>query len=147
MDEESKKYEISLMLKSEETAESVILLVKKYGGEVLETNPLQKIKLSYQIKKETNAFFLSMIVRLTPDKISALDQSLRLAPETMRFLIITPPIEKEERRDERLERSPRPYKPELSKKMEELKVPPVMPTEPEVLTNELLEKELEKILG
>jgi len=146
MEEGFKKYEISLMLRSEEATEPVLALIKSYGGEVLEKDPLQKVRLSYPIKKETNAFFLVLVAVLAPEKISALDQSLRLITDVLRFLIITPPIEKEERRDERLERSPRP-RADAPKKMEEIKEVPVMPAEPEALTNELLEKELEKILG
>lgn len=145
MEEGSKKYEISLMLRSEEAAEAVFVLVKNQGGEVLETSPLQKIKLSYPIKKEVSAIFLTMVARLAPEKVSALDQSLRLLPDVLRFLIITPPIEKEERL-ERPERSPKP-KPETSKKPEAAKESPIFPPEPEVLTNELLEKKLEEILG
>ncbi|MDP3956533.1 MAG: 30S ribosomal protein S6 [bacterium] len=146
MEEESKKYEISLMLRSEEAAEAVFMLVKNQGGEVLETSPLQKIKLAYPIKKEVSALFLTMVARLAPEKVSALDQSFRLLPDALRFLIITPPILKEER-SERPAHYTKP-KSELHLKIEAPKESkPVAPAEPEVLTNELLEKKLEEILG
>lgn len=147
MEEGSKKYEISLMLKSEEAAEIIFALVKNHGGEILETSSIQKIKLAYQIKKEVSALFLSTVARLAPEKISALDHDLRLLPGVLRFLIITPPIEKEER-TERPERSIKPRPETYYKKLEEPKEPAITPpSEPEVLTNELLEKKLEEILG
>lgn len=141
-----KKYEISLMLRSEEAAELVFALVKNQGGEMLETSPLQKIKLAYPIKKEMSAFFLSGVAQLMPANVLALNNGLRLLSGVLRFLIITPPILKEER----TERPAHYVKPksELPPKLEVPKEPkPVAPAEPEVLTNELLEKELEKILG
>ena len=146
MEEEAKKYEISLMLRAEEAAEAVFALVKSQGGEMLEKSPLQKVKLAYPIKKEVSAFFLSGVARLAPEKVLALDNGLRLLPDVLRFLIITPPIEKEER-TERPAHYTKP-KSEIPPKPEETKEPrPITPAEPEVLTNELLEKKLEEILG
>jgi ribosomal protein S6 len=147
MEETTKKYELSLMLRTEEAAEAVLVSIKNQGGDVLEKNPIQKVKLSYPIKKETNAFFLSLVLSLLPEKVLALDQELKLSEYVLRFLIITPPIAKEDR-SERSERFMKP-KPEMSpQKTEEIKTPiaPVA-SEPEVLTNELLEKKLEEILG
>jgi len=146
MEEIHKKYEISLMLRSEEASESVSAFIKNQGGEILESSPLQKIKLAYPIKKEMNALFLSVVAKLEPEKILAVDQGLRLMPGVLRFLIITPPILKEER-TERPARYGKP-KSELPSKPEEPKEPrPAAPSEPAVLTNELLEKKLEEILG
>lgn len=144
--DETKKYELSLMLKTEEAAESVLLLIKNQDGVVLEKSPIQKTKLSYPIKKENTAFFLSVIFSLLPEKISALDREMKLLRDVLRFLVITPPIVKEER-SERLQRPVKP-KPESSQKPEESRERAMTEErEPEVLTNELLEKKLEEILG
>ena len=144
--DETKKYELSLMFKTEEAAESVLLLIKNQGGVVLEKGPIQKTKLAYQIKKENTAFFFSVIFSLLPEKIPALDRELKLLRDVLRFLVITPPIVKEER-SERPPRSASP-RPESSQKPEEPRERAMTEErEPEVLTNELLEKKLEEILG
>lgn len=147
MEETTKKYELSLMLRSEEAAEAVLALIKNQSLEVVEKNPVQKVKLAYPIKKETNAFFLSLVLSLSPDKVLPLDQELRLSEHVLRFLIITPPIAKEDK-SERSERFTKP-RPDVSpQKTVETKAPVVsIAPEPEVLTNELLEKKLEEILG
>ncbi|HEY4523738.1 MAG TPA: 30S ribosomal protein S6 [Candidatus Paceibacterota bacterium] len=144
--DETKKYELSLMLKTEEAVESVLLLIKNQDGVVLEKSLIQKAKLTYPIKKETNAFFFSVVLSLLPEKVLALDRELKLLRDVLRFLIITPPIVKEER-SERPQRLVKP-RPESSQKPEEYREHAVTKEkEPEVLTNELLEKKLEEILG
>lgn len=146
LDEGVKKYELSFMLKSDEAAESVSALLKNQGCEILERSQAQKMKLAYPIKKEVSALFLTVVVEILPEKISGLDHQLRLVPEILRFIIITPPVEKEDR-SERPMRYSR-GKPESPKRIDEPKdTPPSVPAEPEILTNELLEKKLEEILG
>lgn len=139
--EDEKKYEISFILRSEEAVTPALGFLEKIGAKVIEKSLPVKIKLSYPIKRETAACFMYAIFSLAPEKVLGLDKELKLSNDVLRFLIITPPVQKDERR-ERPRRAEGPKQPEPVKKVEF--VAPVR--EPEILSNELLEKRLEEIL-
>ncbi len=149
-----RKYEISFVLKTENI--SVISQSLTNGGFVILTeNPLEKVQLAYPIKKENYAYFGYCHFEGEPAAVKNLRVDLKLNPEVLRYLIVTPPFIKKPawRRAEPTE-SPKETKPNLPADRQSLPADrqalptgrQVMPAEP-ILTNEALEKKIEEILG
>lgn len=149
MNEEGvKKYEISLLLRSEEVAEPVLTALKNSGAVVEEKSQPAKIKLAYPIKKEVSAYFMCAVFSCAPEAVLKLQEELKHQPEILRFLVVTPPILKEERRDRdrNFSSKPRPSSEPIERPRRE-EEPRPQPQQPEIVSNELLEKKLEEILG
>lgn len=144
MSENSKQYELSLVLQSEESYPEVLGLIKNKGFTVLKENSLARIKLMYPIKKQLSGVFTHLILDISPDRVSGLDSELKTISGVLRFLIVTPPVKE---KTERGSRPLRDMKPRSSKPRGEApeKKEPRKGT-PEVISNELLEKKLEEIL-
>lgn len=123
-----REYEIAFLLKVENPSIISQSLVNK-GFAILSEEPLVKIRLSYPIKKEKYAYFGYFCFEGDSRTIENLRTDLKLNPEILRYLIITPPFEKKS-----IKKST-PFKP--------IEFP--LPTEP-ILTNEALEKKIEEIL-
>jgi len=141
MSEEKKKYEISVILKSEDALVEVCGILERNGAVGLVKGAVSRIKLSYPIEKETSAFFSCVVFGLEPEKVFGVRKELKFSRELLRFIIVTPPVVKDEPR-ERTERRRGPSSSTLApRKPEDQSVPSV-----EVLSNEALEKKLEEIL-
>lgn len=138
MKEGKKQYEIGFLLKNEEVYERLLKAIEEAGGEGIQKNQITKIRLAYPINKDTSGFFSFVIFDLEPEKISSLDRNLKMADYILRYLIITPPVAKEIRK----ERERRPSEPKSPPKRTEVYSKPSS----EILSNELLEKKLEEIL-
>ncbi|MDP3052468.1 MAG: 30S ribosomal protein S6 [bacterium] len=136
---EKRKYEIGFVIKTEDAA-IISQSLKNRGFVVLAENPLEKIQLAYLIKKESYAYFSYSHFEGDPAAIKELKEDLKLNPEVLRYLIITPPfIKKLAWRN-----------PAFSETSGEMKfTPPVAKRSPaieSILTNEALEKKIEEIL-
>lgn len=141
-----RKYELALVLKTENTS-AVSQLLLNGGFVILTENPLEKVQLAYPIKKESYAYFGYFHFEGKPAAIKNLRTDLKLNPEVLRYLIITPPFVKK----------PAWRKSEPAKLPEETKFNPPTdrqayfadrqsPPAESVLTNEALEKKIEEIL-
>src|SRR3989338_3229057 len=100
MDETSDKkfYEIAFLARNEEDAQQVIKLLKSAGAEIELECPISKINLAYAIKKENSAHFGYFHFLLETEKAKQLEDSIRINPLILRFLIITPPFVKNKTR-------------------------------------------------
>lgn len=131
---DKKSYEISYLIKEESDAGEVLRLLKQYEAEVTEESSPKRFLLAYPIKGETAALFGYVQFTASPENMPALDKNLKTNSRIIRFLLTTPPIEKEKII------SPRPVSPATS------------PTKPEStkstlpLSNEALERKIEEIL-
>ncbi len=135
---DKKQYEMSFLLQEEGGLSTVTKFVKDLGGEIALEGSIQKIALSYPIKKETNAFFGFLHFSMDPAEIAHLTHEMETKPGILRHLIITPPFKKMETR-------PRMETPRVAERASiERKPEPVRPLE--TLTNEDLEKKIEEIL-
>lgn len=136
MDQKDKKeYEVGFLVREESKAREVVDAVKAAGGEVTLEGPVNRIRLAYQIDKQTEALFGFTQFMMDPAAAKALEKALTMNPDVLRFLILTPPPLKEKPRKPR-EAMPRPAsKPYPSRA-------PEAPT----LSNEALEKKIEEIL-
>lgn len=124
-----KFYEIAFLVKNPEEEKTVIDLINQYKGKVIQKSPLKELKLAYPIKKHITAYFGCVQFELLPADIEKVSQSLKLNSQILRYLAITPPIMKQEKR--------------IMGVKEHIKPPAV--SQP-VLTNEALEEKLEEIL-
>ncbi len=135
-----RKYEIGFMLKTEDKSVVSQSLTNR-GFALLTENPLEKIQLAYPIRKESYAYFGYSHFEGDPAAIKNLKDDLKLNPEILRYLIITPPFIKK----------PAWRKPVSDRMLEETRfTPPAvkqdLPAESSILTNEALEKKIEEIL-
>jgi len=151
MDNETKKYEIGFLLTSEDAQEKVVAILKKWKAEIIKTGQLARIKLAYQIKKETSAFFNYIHFSAESTVVKEIQDEIKADLQVLRFIIISLPAKEKTRKV-------------FNKPVEEKKERPVEPTEivsetdvkrPErrhrvgksdKLTNEDLEKKLEEML-
>lgn len=147
MTEDAQKYEISLMLASEESYPDVASLIGTMAVKIIQENPVRRMRLAYPIRKKEIGFFTWFVVAMSPARISSLEHDLRMNPAVIRSLIVTPPLPiKTERQASRI------------KEIKE-KIPKKLPRSAtirsrvaadnkveETLSNELLEKKLEEIL-
>ena len=141
-----RKYELAFVLKTEDIS-VVAKLLANGGFAVLTENPLEKIQLAYPIKKEDYAFFGYCHFEGDPAAIKNLRADLRLSPEVLRYLLITPPfIKKPAWRKSEPDKSPEETKFNLpADKQARFADRQSQLAEP-ILTNEALEKKIEEIL-
>ncbi len=97
-----KNYELNILisaLSSEEElnkiVENISSFIQKEDGLVLNSEkPLKKI-LAYPIKKQKEAFLLSIELCLNPEKIIELEKNIKNNPEVLRFIVsIKRPVKK-----------------------------------------------------
>jgi ribosomal protein S6 len=129
-----KEYELSFLLKEEDSA-PVKMVLGKYNPTELFEGPLVKVNLAYPIKKQNQAFFGYFSFGLEPEKVIELDYELKLESLLLRHLLIKLPsfIMKEERR----QTTPAPEWPIIKRREPKAEAP--------MLTNEDLEKLKEEI--
>lgn len=126
-----KEYEISFILKNDDQA-PILKALKDKNFVILKEMPLTKVKLSYPIKKENQAYFGYVNFKGQPGLIADLSAGLKMLPEALRFLVITQPIVKKTGESG------------FSSRRRFIKKEVI--SAPAVLSNEALEKKIEEIL-
>ncbi|OGY56399.1 MAG: hypothetical protein A2Y84_01855 [Candidatus Colwellbacteria bacterium RBG_13_48_8] len=94
--EQAKSYEISFLAHGEEAVGAVIKHLSQLGAEILGEEKIEQITLAYPIKKYTTAHFGCIRFSLNPDDVKSLKDTLKFEEGILRYLIVTPPIFKEE---------------------------------------------------
>ena len=141
METEQKKYELSLVLKSQSDLGSVLALLTQLNAKVSFQSPVSELRLAYPIKKYNMAFFAVLHFDALPESVEKLSKALNLNPVVLRFLTVTPPIQKMEERPRRFVSDSKP------KQKEEVGVSQsAAPVSKGALTNEALSEKLEEIL-
>jgi ribosomal protein S6 len=125
-----KEYEISFLLLKDGFDGEIEKAVMAEGGEVFYKKPAVSLRLAYPINKQPSAYFGFMYFRASPSAAEKIQRQLKLNPDILRFLIITPPMPVKEEKKKYAPSAP--------------KIPPAV-AEP-ALSNEALEKKLEEIL-
>ena len=92
-DQEIKQYELTFWLKDEDLS-LIKNILQKRGVAISAEKPLTKFRLSYPIKKETNAFMGAMVFDADPASIESLTAELNIAPGILRFMISAAPRHK-----------------------------------------------------
>lgn len=132
---EVKDYEIAFLTRDEGGSGEIAKSLERAGAEITFPGPVEKINLTYAIRKETSACFGYLHFRLAPECLTALDRDLLMNPVVLRFLIVSPPFVK--------------AKPKMAPKAKARALPhqPIERNrEPLPLSNEALERKIEEIL-
>jgi len=114
-------YLISSKVNKEELSEiqkRVILALRKYGGILDEENPALKRTLAYEIKKEREAFLVSLTFFLDPEKVSEFKKEIEKEKNILRYLIFQRKMPKEKKIE--VKKVVKPKKVELEKIEEKL---------------------------
>ena len=129
--ENKKEYEISFLLDSAEAEKDFAATLGKLGAEVFFQKPATSMPLAYKIKRHSSAFFGYYHFRAMPEVILRIKETLNLAPNVLRFLIITPPVKAMTEQTDRQARGVDKKSPAAA---------------PRMLSNEALSEKLEEIL-
>jgi small subunit ribosomal protein S6 len=89
---------ISADVKDEELngyLEKVDNFIKEEGGVMVESGRPTRIRLSYPIKRQSQAFLVSIIFQLEAEKIANLDKKMRADDKILRYLLINKKLVKE----------------------------------------------------
>ena len=124
------QFEVNVLTK-EESTEAILRVFKAHKAEVLSEKPVQKIRLSYDIKKQQYAFFVTFEISVSRDEERAIRKDLSEAEHVIRLLI----TEKKEKKTTDKGTG------EVAKKPSRLKS-----ALQAMLPNEALEKKIEEIL-
>lgn len=143
MDAEVKNYEIGFLVKEESDAPGIVKTISDYKATITNESPTKRIQLAYPIKKETSAYFGSILFLMLPENIVKLNDSLKINPKILRFFITVPFAQAV------TETAALPIK--ITGKMPLTRpvrqMPIIKKIEPvQALSNEALEKKLEEIL-
>ena len=118
-------YEIAYLISSKvnkeelkEIQKRIILAIRKYGGILDEENPALKRTLAYEIKKEREAFLVSLTFFLEPEKLKDLKKEVEKEKEILRYLLFKRKRPKE--RKVKVKKVEKPKKIELEKIEEKL---------------------------
>lgn len=64
-------------------------IITGLGGKVLATDSWGKRKLAYPIKKQDWGLYAFMQIELDPEQVQALDNTLRITDEVMRYIVVS----------------------------------------------------------
>ena len=134
---ENKMYELSFLARGEEAAGSVVQHLNQLGAEITNERQIEKVNLAYPINKHTAAHFGCLYFSLKPELVKPLKDALRFEDGLLRYLIVTPPLTREEESI-----SARPIRPGREAAARETE-----PRSEGTLSNEDLEAKLEEISG
>jgi ribosomal protein S6 len=139
VNKDKKNYELSFLLKNAGEADAVLGILSQYEAEVFNKGNLSETRLSYPIKKQTQAIFGFLHFRAFPDAVEKIMQSLRLNSGVLRALLVTPPVLKEDRTEKQFLKSAKTDSGDSGS-------PEKITVKGNILTNEALEEKLEEIL-
>lgn len=95
--EKTKEYEIAYLLSPEVSEEKLDLeitelekIIKESGGEIVESNTPKKRWLSYEVKKQRQAYFGAISFKIPSEGVGKIKSVLSLHKKIMRFLIVSP---------------------------------------------------------
>ena len=125
-DEGVKTYEVAALLKEEDVS-PVLKVLSRHGARPQNDFKLVKVRLSYPIKKETQAFFSYLHFEALPLIPAKVSEDLKLLPQVLRHLIVKIPFDKSR------------------KTTGDAPPPPKIERKAGALTNEELEKKIEEI--
>jgi len=125
------QFEINILVR-EESADEIKRVFKSHNVEIDAEKPVQKIRLSYDIKKQQYAFFATFEVSVARDEEKGLRADLSRLPSVVRVLITD---KNEKKQGERRSTGEAQKKPSRLKSALQAMLP-----------NEALEKKIEEIL-
>jgi len=118
-------YLISFKLTLEDAknfSEQIIDWIKKEGGMVDEVRNPKRIKLAYEIKKETEGFLVSLNFHLEPEKLENVVKKMKSEGQILRSLIFVKkaPKEKELPKIPKIKKEEKVALEDIEKRLEEI---------------------------
>ncbi len=98
-DKQAKLYELTYLLPADftdsqlaTTNESILKLITKYKGKVVQTQNWGKKELAYKVRHQskfhTEAVYTHLVVSFPPEKVQAFEKEVLLLEEVMRHLVV-----------------------------------------------------------
>jgi len=91
-----KEYELLTIIKPNMDTDEVNKIVdkfeetvKNFGGKVLSTDKIGRKKLSYEIQKFRDGFFVVQRIELDGSKVAELKRQIKLSDTILRFMLLT----------------------------------------------------------
>src|SRR3989344_2932042 len=139
---EPRDYEVALLVPSEEVLPGVLKILGTHNIEIKSEGSIKKIRLAYDIAKMKEAYFAFFHVSAFPSGIKLLEADLRGNSNILRFLVVRLPGTKAERDEATMKRAGN--RPSFRRSPA---APPQQSDarQPNVLSNEALEKKIEEI--
>lgn len=81
-------YELTILLKADKDVKSLTALVEKAGAIEIKKTDAEKRPLAYEIAKVKEAFYIFFEFKLEGDKVSQLENQLRLQDNIIRYLLV-----------------------------------------------------------
>lgn len=81
-------YELTILLKADKDVKSLTALVEKAGAKEIKKTDAEKRPLAYEIAKVKEAFYIFFEFKLEGDKVSQLENQLRLQDNIIRYLLV-----------------------------------------------------------
>ena len=132
-------YELVFLLR-EENNSTARQILEKNGAEIISEKPFQKVRLAYLVKKQQYAFWSGFVLRVLPERVSAINHDFKMNESFLRHALGRVIIKQGETHKEGLD-----VKQTVEKRRPLFSKEPVRQSET-VLTNEALEKKIEEIL-
>jgi small subunit ribosomal protein S6 len=82
------QYELTLIFKSDLTEEQADTVIDGFKLTVIHRQVWGKRLLSYPINKHKEGLYIFLVISLSPEKVEALDKSLKLREEIIRYLLV-----------------------------------------------------------
>ena len=90
-----RQYEVGVILHPdleidlERTTEKIEKIITGLGGKIDATDSWGKRKLAYKIKKQDWGLYIFFQITIDPAQVQAIDNSLRITDEVMRYIIVS----------------------------------------------------------
>jgi len=84
------KYEVTYLVADESVLQKdpIASLVKELGGAVVSTKRWGQKPLAYSIKKQSTAFYVTLVVEMPADKLKKFNRALQINQDILRALIV-----------------------------------------------------------
>lgn len=128
---EKRNYELAVLLDNETAEPAIADFLAKNQAEVYQKEGPKTVNLAYPIKKHASAALVVYCFSAPTEVVPTLKEDLKMQPNVLRSLLITPPVLKSKKI---VVRESRPISVDIK------------PPRTEAVTNEALEETLEKIL-
>lgn len=88
------KYESIIIINPKVTEEALKALESKFTGLINENGKVESVenmgkkKLAYEIKKNTEAFYMLINFEAKPDSITELERNYRITDDVLKFIVV-----------------------------------------------------------
>lgn len=89
-----KEYELAILVDNEIAEQELTQILEQNGAKITEKLLAKLVQLAYPIKKQTSATLLVYSFTAETNVIEKINKALKFQKNTLRFMIVTPPLTK-----------------------------------------------------